>query len=58
MLQSFKKYMTFKKDFNGIVLHLLRQLVKDALHFQEILSGSTANDHIDVKVDELQNKVV
>ncbi|KAM7468806.1 hypothetical protein LguiB_016368 [Lonicera macranthoides] len=55
--KSFKKYMTFKKDFNGIVLHLLRQLVKDALHFQEILSGSTANDHIDVKVDELQNKV-
>ena len=50
--------MTFKKDFNGIVLHLLRQLVKDALHFQEILSGSTVNDHIDVKVEELQNKVV
>ncbi|KVI04441.1 hypothetical protein Ccrd_017243 [Cynara cardunculus var. scolymus] len=37
---SFKKYMTFKKDFNAILLHLLNQLVKEALHFEEIVSGS------------------
>ncbi|CAI9768795.1 unnamed protein product [Fraxinus pennsylvanica] len=55
--KSFKKYMTYKKDFNAIVLHLLRGLVKDALHFEEIVSGSTANlTHIDVKVEELQCK--
>lgn len=51
--------MTFKRDFNGVVLHLLRQLVKDALHFEEIVSGSTTGlTHVDVKVEELQSKVV
>lgn len=58
LTQSFKKYMTFKKDFNAIVLHLLRGLVKDVLYFEEILSGSAANvSHVDVKVEELQSKV-
>lgn len=55
--KSFKKYMTFKKDYNELLLHLLRGLVKDALHFEEIVSGSSSGlTHIDVKVDELQNK--
>lgn len=50
--------MTFKKDFNELILHLLRGLVKDALHFEEIISGSTLNlSHIDVKLEELQSKV-
>lgn len=50
--------MTFKRDFNGIILHLLRQLVKDALHFEEIVSGSTTDlTHVDVKIEELQSKV-
>ena len=49
--------MTFKKDFNAIILHLLRGLVKGALDL-ELSSGSTANlPHIDVKVEELQTKV-
>ncbi|KAI5679470.1 hypothetical protein M9H77_10420 [Catharanthus roseus] len=57
--KSFKKYMTFKKDFNAIVLHLLRGLVKDVLYFEEILSGSAANvSHVDVKVEELQSKAL
>ncbi|KAK4373486.1 hypothetical protein RND71_008870 [Anisodus tanguticus] len=57
--KSFKKYMTYKKDFNAIILHLLRGLVKDALQFEEIVSGSVANlDHIDVKIDELQSKAL
>ncbi|KAL2226113.1 DNA replication licensing factor MCM2 [Sesamum indicum] len=57
--KSFKKYMIFKKDFNGIVLHLLRRLVKDALHFEEMVSGSTVNlSHVDVKVEELQSKAL
>jgi len=51
--------MTYKKDFNAIILHLLRGLVKDALQFEEIVTGSAANlDHIDVKVEELQSKVI
>ncbi|KAI7724608.1 hypothetical protein M8C21_015469, partial [Ambrosia artemisiifolia] len=57
--KSFKKYMTFKKDFNGIVLHLLNQLVKEALRFEEIVSGSRKNvTHVDVKMDDLQNKAL
>ncbi|CDP19000.1 unnamed protein product [Coffea canephora] len=56
--KSFKKYMTFKKDFNAIILHLLRGLVKGALDL-ELSSGSTANlPHIDVKVEELQTKAL
>ncbi|KAL3519237.1 hypothetical protein ACH5RR_017386 [Cinchona calisaya] len=56
--KSFKKYMTFKKDFNAIILHILRRLVKGALEL-EMVSGSTANlSHIDVKVEELQSKAL
>ncbi|KAI3967320.1 hypothetical protein MKW92_034780 [Papaver armeniacum] len=55
--QSFKKYMTFKKDHNGILIHMLRELVKDALHFEELVNGSTAGlTQIEVKVEELQSK--
>lgn len=57
-LQSFRKYMTFKKDYNELLLYLLRELVKNALHFEEIVTGSTLGlSHIDVKVEELQSKV-
>ncbi|KAK1320025.1 hypothetical protein QJS10_CPB04g00051 [Acorus calamus] len=58
MLQkNFRKYMTFKKDFNELLLHLLRGLVKDALHFEEIVSGSAHRlTQIEVKVDELKSK--
>ncbi|PQM35481.1 DNA replication licensing factor MCM2 [Prunus yedoensis var. nudiflora] len=53
--KSFRKYMTFKKDYNNVLLHLLRQLVKDAIHFEEIVSGSSsALTHIDVRVGDLQ----
>ncbi|GAB4845759.1 hypothetical protein Ancab_039166 [Ancistrocladus abbreviatus] len=55
---SFRKYMTFKKDYNELVLCLLNGLVKDALRFEEIVSGSTSGlIHIDVKIEELQHKV-
>lgn len=51
--------MTFKKDFNAIVLHLLRGLVKDVMYFEEIVSGSGTNpSHIDIKLEELQSKVI
>lgn len=57
-MQRFKNYMTFKKDFNELLLHFLRVLVKEALHFEEIMSGSTARlTHIEVKIEELRNKV-
>lgn len=58
VLQSFRKYMTYKKDYNELLLYLLRELVKNALHFEEIVSGSTSGlTHIDVKVEDLQIKV-
>ena len=57
-MQSFKKYMTFKKDYNNLLLALLRGLVKDALHFEEIVSGSASGlTHVDVKVEDLRHKV-
>lgn len=51
--------MTFKKDYNELLLYLLRELVKNALHFEEIVTGSTSRlTQIDVKVEDLQNKVM
>jgi len=56
--QSFRKYMTFKKDYNELLLYILRELVKNALHFEEIVTGSTSGiTYVDVKVDDLSNKV-
>lgn len=50
--------MTFKKDYNELLLLLLRTLVRDALHFEEIVSGSTSRlTHVEVKVEDLKNKV-
>jgi DNA replication licensing factor MCM2 len=55
--KNFRKYMTYKKDYNELLLLLLRTLVKDSLHFEEILLGSTTRlTHIEVKVDDLKNK--
>lgn len=57
--QSFRKYMTFKKDFNKLLLHLLRELAKNALRFEQILPGSSSRlTHIDIKVEELRSKVI
>lgn len=51
--------MTFKKDYNELLLYILRELVKNALHFEEIVTGSASGlTHIDVKVDDLYHKVI
>lgn len=56
--QSFKKYMTHKRDFNELVLHLLRGLVKDALRVQEMVSRPNhRSTHIEIKIDDLEAKV-
>ena len=56
--QNFRKYLTFKKDHNELLLFLLRQLVKEALHYEEIISGNADRlSHIQVKLDDLQAKV-
>ncbi|KAK9120279.1 hypothetical protein Scep_018372 [Stephania cephalantha] len=55
--KSFRKYMTFKKEYNDFLLYLLRGLVRDALHFEELVNGSSARlNYIEVKIEELQNK--
>ncbi|KAI3947599.1 hypothetical protein MKW92_027181 [Papaver armeniacum] len=55
--ERFRKYMTFKKDHNGILICILRELVKDALHFEELVKGSIDGlTQVEVKVEELQNK--
>ena len=51
--------MTFKKDYIELLLYLLRGLVKDAVHLEEIVFGlSSRLTYIDVKVEELQSKVM
>lgn len=51
--------MTFKKDYNELLLYLLRELVKNAIHFEEIVRGSTSElTQINVKLEDLQSKVM
>ncbi|CAH2035651.1 unnamed protein product [Thlaspi arvense] len=55
--ESFKRYITYKKDFNSLLLVLLKELVKNALKFEEIVSGSNSGlPSIEVKIEELQTK--
>lgn len=57
-MQSFKRYITYKKDYNSLLLVLLKELVKNALKFEEIISGSNSGlPSIEVKIEELQTKV-
>ncbi|BBN03861.1 DNA replication licensing factor MCM2 [Marchantia polymorpha subsp. ruderalis] len=56
--KSFKKYITYKLDFNELVLHLLRGLVKDVLRFEELVSRFHTNrsGHVTIKMDDLEAK--
>ncbi|KAF2311882.1 hypothetical protein GH714_027117 [Hevea brasiliensis] len=57
-IKSFRKYITYKMDYNRMLLNLLQKLVTRALHFEEIMSGSISGlTHIDVKVEDLQSMV-
>uniref|UniRef100_A0A6M2EMQ9 DNA replication licensing factor MCM2 n=1 Tax=Populus davidiana TaxID=266767 RepID=A0A6M2EMQ9_9ROSI len=54
--KSFRKYITYKMDYNRMLLNLLQEIVNRALRFEEIISGSASGlTHIDVKVDDLLN---
>ncbi|KAM7269404.1 hypothetical protein ACFE04_024901 [Oxalis oulophora] len=56
--KSFRKYVTFKKDFNRLLLNILQDIARNALRFEEIVNpGSTSQlTHIDVKVDDLRTR--
>eukprot|EP00897_Mesotaenium_endlicherianum_P009211 jgi/Mesen1/8318/ME000457S07522 len=60
--KTFKKFMTFKKDFNELLLHLLRQLVKDALTVDAHINprsrerGGAPLAAVEVRVDDLEAK--
>ncbi|XP_031495177.1 DNA replication licensing factor MCM2 [Nymphaea colorata] len=55
--KSLKKYMTFKKDYNELLLLLLRGLVKDKIQLEELVSGSISRlTHVEVTVEKLLNK--
>ncbi|XP_065853028.1 DNA replication licensing factor MCM2 [Euphorbia lathyris] len=54
--KSFRKYITYKMDYNRMLLNLLQELVNRALRFEEIISGSSSGlTHINVKVEDLRN---
>ncbi|KAL0853942.1 hypothetical protein Bca101_059094 [Brassica carinata] len=55
--ESFKRYITYKKDYNSLLLVLLKELVKNALKFEEIITGSDSGlPSIEVKIEELRTK--
>lgn len=55
--KSFKKFITYKKDFNELLLHLLRGLIQDAIRFEELTSRSNVHlTEVVVKVIDLEAK--
>ncbi|ERN06348.1 hypothetical protein AMTR_s00016p00242770 [Amborella trichopoda] len=44
--KRFKKYMTFKKDYNELLLHLLRGIVKEVLEFLQFMSRTAGCLHM------------
>lgn len=55
--KSFKKYITYKKDYNELLLHLLRGLVKDVLRLEELMSGTRPRlNQVEIKIEDLRNK--
>jgi DNA replication licensing factor MCM2 len=55
--KSFKKYITYKKDYNELLLHLLRGLVKDILRLEELMSGTRPRlNQVEIKVEDLRTK--
>ncbi|KAG4934090.1 hypothetical protein JHK87_048092 [Glycine soja] len=56
---SFRKYVTFKKNYNDLLLYILCELVQNALLSEEIVTGFASGlTYLDVKVDNLYNKVL
>ncbi|KAG5103359.1 hypothetical protein JHK84_048328 [Glycine max] len=54
---SFRKYVTFKKNYNDLLLYILCELVQHALLSEEIVTGFASGlTYLDVKVDDLCNK--
>ncbi|GAV82593.1 MCM domain-containing protein/MCM2_N domain-containing protein [Cephalotus follicularis] len=56
--KSFRKYVTFKKDYNRLLLNVLQEIVNNALRFEEIVNpGSTSGlTHVEVKVEDLLSR--
>lgn len=55
--KSFKKFITYKKDFNELLLHLLRGLVTDSIRFEEMTSRSNVRSkEVIVKMLDLEAK--
>jgi len=54
MHKNFRKYITYKKDNNELLFHILQHLVKDAVHYQQLLRGQEdggVGDISSVKID-------
>ena len=59
LLQSFRKYVTFKKNYNDFLLYILCELVQNAFLSEEIVTGFASGlTYLDVEVDNLCNKVL
>jgi DNA replication licensing factor MCM2 len=55
--KSFKKYITYKRDFNELLLHLLRGLVADAIRFEELVSRMPVRlNQVEIKMEDLESK--
>jgi hypothetical protein len=55
-LQSFQKFLTYKKDYNELLLYVLRQLVRESDRLQAML-GRGDEARVEVPFHDFQTKV-
>lgn len=55
--QTFRKFITFKKDTFVLLLHVLDNLVKEAAHFATMQHQLNASDRVEVSVEDFATKV-
>eukprot|EP00475_Leptophrys_vorax_P044612 TRINITY_DN9005_c0_g1_i1.p1 TRINITY_DN9005_c0_g1~~TRINITY_DN9005_c0_g1_i1.p1 ORF type:complete len:324 (-),score=27.02 TRINITY_DN9005_c0_g1_i1:171-1091(-) len=57
--KSFRRYMTHRRDFNLLLLHLLRQLLREALRLRDLgwrAASGGRDDVVEVKLEDLEAK--
>ncbi|GAQ88362.1 DNA replication licensing factor MCM2 component [Klebsormidium nitens] len=56
MAKTFNKFLTFKKDYNELLLYVLRQLVREAARLAAMLGAGPPDGRTEVPLHDLQAK--
>lgn len=54
--RSFHRYINYKKDFNDLLLYILRALVRDTLRYQRVTGAEVDPNHVTVNMKAFAEK--